>query len=301
MRVQVSAWLQDVCSRDSQSIFLTGDLGYNAFEGLQQKIGERFINAGVSEQNMISMAAALAREGLKPFCYSIAPFAVFRPAEQIRLDVAIHDLNVKLIGNGGGYGYGIMGATHHALEDLAFLSSLPHFSCYAPVSNEDLTSTAQAFYQDPHPGYLRLGLGVADGLGLELGNFAEVRRLKSGDQLTVVGLGPVLLNAVKAATALEANADVFAIGRLPWSVKLDEILSSVRRTKRLLIVEEHVKRGGMGEALLYELMSEGAVPDKFRHAFAQGYPNGLYGSQLYHQKISGLDVDGIKRLMKELT
>src|SRR5690242_17673469 len=102
---------------------LTGDLGYQALEGVREKLKDRFINAGVSEQNMVSVAAALASEGLEPLCYSIAPFAVFRPAEQIRLDVCLHGLGVKIVGNGGGYGYGIMGSTHHAIEDVAVLSS----------------------------------------------------------------------------------------------------------------------------------------------------------------------------------
>ena len=299
MRVQVSAWLQEVCTRDKETIFLTGDLGFNAFEGLQQKMGERFVNAGVSEQNMMSMAAAMAREGLRPFCYSIAPFAVFRPAEQIRLDIAIHDLNVKIIGNGGGYGYGIMGATHHALEDIALLSSLQNFSCYVPYCNEDLVLTADAFYQDPHPAYLRMALGSNDKLGLKAQPFADIRKLKDGQALTVVGLGPVLLNAVKAAVTGKISADIFAVARLPWKMKVDEIAKSLRATGKLLIVEEHVKRGGLAEALLYDLAQMGInVP--FRHSHAQGYPNGLYGSQAYHQKLCGLDEDSLLNTMKEL-
>ena len=98
-------------------VFLTGDLGYSAIEPLRDAMGSRFVNAGVAEQNMISVAAGLARSGLKPWVYSIAPFAYARPFEQIRNDVCLHDLPVTIVGNGGGYGYGVMGATHHALED----------------------------------------------------------------------------------------------------------------------------------------------------------------------------------------
>ncbi len=119
MRKEFSAVVEKIAARDRKVIFLTGDLGFMALENVQRAIGKRFINAGVSEQNMVSMAAALALEGLTPICYSIAPFLVFRPAEQIRLDVCLHDMDVKLVGNGGGYGYGIMGATHHAIEDIA--------------------------------------------------------------------------------------------------------------------------------------------------------------------------------------
>src|SRR5512132_1728928 len=100
-------------------VFVSGDLGYMALEKVIETYGERFINVGVSEQNMISVAAGLAYEGFIPWVYSIAPFAILRPYEQIRNDVCLHNLPVKIVGNGGGYGYGIMGATHHTLEDIA--------------------------------------------------------------------------------------------------------------------------------------------------------------------------------------
>src|SRR5262249_54897691 len=102
-------------AKNPDMIFLTGDLGFMALEELQKALGERFINAGVAEQNMISVAAALARQGFQVWAYSIAPFCYARPFEQIRNDITFHGLPVKLVGNGGGYGYGVMGPTHHAI------------------------------------------------------------------------------------------------------------------------------------------------------------------------------------------
>src|SRR5579864_7783679 len=102
---------------DPEMIFLTGDLGFMALEPLQEAMGERFINAGVAEQNMITVAAALARQKFDVWAYSIASFCYARPFEQIRNDISFHKLPVKLVGNGGGYGYGIQGPTHHAIED----------------------------------------------------------------------------------------------------------------------------------------------------------------------------------------
>src|SRR5258707_9123512 len=126
MRKEFSSWIENFGRNESRFIFLTGDLAFAALENVQAALEERFVNMGVCEQNMVSVAAGLAHQRLIPLCYSIAPFAVFRPYEQIRLDVALHRMPVKIVGNGGGYGYGIMGATHHALEDLAVLSCLPH-------------------------------------------------------------------------------------------------------------------------------------------------------------------------------
>ena len=102
-------------------VFLTGDLGFAALEPLRDAMGPRFINCGVAEQNMVSVAAALASEGLEVWVYSIAPFCYARPFEQIRNDICLHRLPVRLLGNGGGFGYGVMGATHHAVEDCGVL------------------------------------------------------------------------------------------------------------------------------------------------------------------------------------
>ena len=103
-----------------------GRPGLQSSGTLREAMGPRFINAGVAEQNMVSVAAGLARSGMRPWVYSIAPFIYARPFEQIRNDVCLHNLPVVLVGNGGGYGYGVMGATHHALEDYGALLCLPH-------------------------------------------------------------------------------------------------------------------------------------------------------------------------------
>jgi transketolase len=107
MRKELCAALVDI-SANPNMLFLTGDLGFMALEPLQAHMGTRFINAGVAEQNMISVAAALAKDNWDVWCYSIAPFCVARPFEQIRNDVCLHNMPVRLIGNGGGYGYGVM-------------------------------------------------------------------------------------------------------------------------------------------------------------------------------------------------
>ena len=119
-------------------VFLTGDLGFMALEPLQKSAGERFINAGIAEQNMVSVSAGLAKTGLKPWAFSIAPFIYARPLEQIRNDVCLHDLPVKLVGNGGGYGYGVMGGSHHAIEDYGILLSLQNMRVFVPAFAVDI-------------------------------------------------------------------------------------------------------------------------------------------------------------------
>src|SRR5579871_5522547 len=129
---------------DPAFVFLTGDLGFQALEPLRQRMGHRFINAGIAEQNMVSVAAGLAEEGLRPWVYSIAPFLYARAYEQIRNDVCLHHLPVRLVGNGGGYGYGVMGATHHALEDYGTLLCLQGgIRAFVPAFADDVEAMVQ--------------------------------------------------------------------------------------------------------------------------------------------------------------
>ena len=291
MRKEFSQWVEQFGRREPRFIFLTGDLGFGALENVQAALGPRFVNMGVCEQNMVSVSAGLAHQGLLPICYSIAPFAVFRPYEQIRLDIGLHKLPVKIIGNGGGYGYGIMGASHHALEDLAVLSCLPNFICVVPLCNSDVSGACEALFQHPGPAYLRLGYGVwPENIGA-LPPFQPVRKLaaarQDSPQLTVAGIGPVLLNTLPWIVEND-QADVFAFSQLPSPDLPPMFTQSIAASKQLLVIEEHAARGGLGEYLAAALTREG-VSFRLHHRHACGYPEGRYGSQAYHQKQSGLD------------
>ena len=161
MRDEFARAMIALFQKRSDLAFITGDVGYMALEAIAEAYGERFINAGIAEQNMVSLAAGLAREGHLPWVYSIATFVAFRPYEQIRTDVCLHKLPVKLVGNGGGYGYGIMGATHHALEDVGAMRVLPDMRLYVPLTAADVPEVVNMMAQDlPQPNYLRLNTGA---------------------------------------------------------------------------------------------------------------------------------------------
>ena len=300
MRKEFSSWIEAFGRRESRLVFLTGDLGFAALENVSAALGPRFVNMGVSEQNMVYVAAGLAQQGLRPLCYSIAPFAVFRPYEQIRLDVALHGLPVKIVGNGGGYGYGIMGASHHALEDIAVLSCLPHFACVIPLCNSDVAAAGEALFAHDGPGYLRLGLGLwPEALG-PLPAFAPVRRLVSAatQQVTVAGMGPVLLGALPWLKE-SGRVDAFAVSQLPLPELDPALAASVRASGQLVVVEEHAARGGLGEHLA-ALLARAGLSFRLHHHHAQGYPTGRYGSQAFHQKQSGLDFPAVQATVARL-
>ncbi len=303
MRKEFTSWLEAHGAQDERVIVLTGDLGYQALEHVRTRLGPRFINAGVAEQNMVSIGAALASEGLRPFCYSIAPFAVFRPAEQIRLDVCVHNLDVKIVGNGGGYGYGVMGSTHHALEDVGMLSSFQNMRCFIPVTGADVAMVGDAMMRIVGPGYLRLNQGqLPAGFELEA-PFAAVRKIKSATagsnaRLTVIGLGPIALHALGPAAA-EGRVDVFAISEMPVFELTPSLLASIAMTGHVLIVEEHVERGGLAEHLALAFLRRGLCP-RIETRAARGYPSGTYGSQKFHQHESALDAASLLALVDGL-
>lgn len=291
MRKEFSAAIEKLATDDESIVFITGDLGYNALENVQAKLGKRFINAGVAEQNMVGVAAGMAYKGYKVFCYSIAPFVVYRCLEQFRNDACLHNLPVFLVGNGGGYGYGIMGSTHHAIEDLACLSGLQNVKTWIPAFADEVEYALTEMVSDNGPAYLRLGVGGQTPEGAKLSGSLKKITQNSDATTAIVALGPIVANVQKALqqTDLQATCDIYTALTLPLRLTL-ETTEALRKVENILVVEEHVSVGGLGQQLSVKLMEAGVQPKNFKSITARGYPNGLYGSQSYHQTQSGLDV-----------
>ena len=302
MRKEFCNIIEKISVKNKKVIFLTGDLGFMALENIQKAIGNRFINTGVSEQNMVSIAAGLASQGFTVFCYSIAPFTVFRPAEQIRIDVCLHNMDVKIIGNGGGYGYGIMGSTHHAIEDIAVLSSFQNMRCYIPFCAEDVAEVTQQMMNRRGPAYIRLEKGEKPNY-IKIPKYNPVRKILNGNKLTIAAMGPISLNAIGALESISSTkniADLFVVSEIPIIELTKELVSSIKKTGKLLVIEEHVSRGGLGENLSLQLMQNSVAPKKFIHLCALGYPDGLYGDQKFHQQICKIDPKSIQKIIKKM-
>lgn len=293
MRNTFTKSILDLFSIKSDPIFITGDLGYNALEKLQSTYPNRFINAGIIEQSLTGIAAGIAYNNTQTFIYSIAPFVVFRNLEQIKIDICIHNLPVCIVGNGGGYGYGIMGATHHAIEDIAILSGLPNMTCWVPAFTNDVSFCIDEIYKLRKPAYLRLGLGKTHNYK---GSISYVNKILNFDepQITIVTLGPLIHNVLEACNGLK-NIELFSILTIPFLEEPIELLRSIKITKKLLIFEEHIQRGGLAEYLSLYLTQKGIQIERLQAFNAKGYPSKLYGSQQFHLKESGLDVENIKK------
>jgi len=279
-------------------VFITSDLGYLALEGVAEAFGERYVNVGVAEQNAVSLAAGLARSGLLPWVYSAAVFTVLRPYEQIRNDVCLHELPVKLVGNGGGYAYGIMGATHHALEDVGALRVLPNLRLYVPLVAADVPEVVRRMAADPMPNYLRLDLPAK--LPTDVPAFAPWRLLKPGRSQVVIGMGPVLQGLYELEPALLDEFEIWSVGQFPLEDLPPELAASIREKRGVITIEEHYRAGGFGEALSHLLLTSGVMPRALVSLHASGYPSARYGSQRWHLEESGLAGKRLTSRLKEL-
>ncbi len=285
-------------------LFMTGDLGFMALEPLRAAMGGDFINAGVAEQNMVSAAAGVAHTGLQTWVYSIAPFAYARPFEQIRNDVCLHDLDVKIVGNGGGYAYGYMGPTHHAIEDYGVMASLQNMTCHIPAFAGDVLPIARRMQQTRGPAYLRLGRHEMPDKAI-LPDYAPWRELLPGECGNIIVVGPIagqVYPAVKSIMAKKgASFALWILTELPVPEIPHRLHESILKhpEKPLIIIEEHVAHGGVGMAICHLLAKLGAGPRNFHHLHASGYQKGSgYGAQSFHRKQSGIDAESVELLLE---
>jgi len=288
--------------RPEASVFLTGDLGFMALEPVRDAFGERFINAGVAEQNMISVAAGLAKTGLEVWAYSIAPFCYARPFEQIRNDVCLHRLPVHLVGNGGGYGYGVMGSTHHAIEDYGVLLTLQGMKAFVPSFDADLDEILPRMQHWRGPSYLRLGRDELPS-GFILPGYQPWRQLTSGAGPLIAVAGPLAGSIARAVHDLEAalRPELWVVSELPLEAcpPPEEFATRLERAPAVWAVEEHVAQGGFGRMLSAWVLERGYHPKAFRHWHAAGYPSGVFGSQEFHRTESGINAAKIRHAILE--
>ena len=264
-----------------------------ALEGVRSALGNRFVNVGVAEQNMISVAAGLAKEGFKVFAYSIAPFCYARPFEQIRNDICFANLPVCLVGNGGGYAYGPMGPTHHALEDCSVMTAIG-VRVLVPAFDEDISEMLKDLTS---PTYLRLGYDARP-QGTDVPDYASWRQVLKGGNGNLVALGPLSGLAWQAFLGSPVNErpTIWAVAEFDMEHVPDDFWVDVVGQK-LFVIEEHVAAGGLGMHLSLKMAQLGITPSEFIHHHALGYPTNRFGSQAFHRAQCGLDIEGVRDMV----
>ncbi len=258
--------------RNPSLYFLTADLGFNALEPIEKAFPKRFINVGISEQHMIGMAAGLALEGKKVVAYSIASFATMRPFEMIRDDVCYHDLDVTIVGVGGGFNYGAAGVTHHTIEDVAIMRALPRMRVVVPGYSWEAREATKVVMRSKGPFYLRLG--KSPGAAYEKKDFSFALGkgyvVREGRDIVLISTGNVLDLACQTAALLERRGNTVCVISMPSVKPLDRALirKVQKNAKGVFTIEEHSTIGGLGTAVK-EVLWDSESKVKF-HAF--GFP-----------------------------
>ena len=299
MRTAFFRALLQAAERDERIHLVVGDLGFGVVETFCERFPNRYLNAGVAEQNMTGIAAGMALSGKIVFTYSIANFPTLRCLEQVRNDVCYHRANVKIVAVGGGFAYGALGMTHHAVEDLAVLRALPEMTVVAPGDPIEASAATQAIACRPGPCYLRLGRAGepvvhADPIRFEIG---KAIRLREGHDVTIISIGGMLATAMEVANALMVRgleARVLSMHTLK-PLDTEAIMAARRETRAVVTLEEHSVIGGLGSAVAEVLSESGdrGIPFK-RLGIGTSFTTEI-GSQEFLREKHGLSVKGVLR------
>ncbi len=239
--------------KNNKIALVVGDLGYKVVEPFAEEFPDRFINAGVAEQNMTGLAAGMASEGFHVFTYSIANFPTFRCAEQIRNDVDYHNLPVTIVTVGGGLSYGNLGYSHHAVQDFALIRTLPNMLIAAPGDPLEVRSSLQYLINNPQPSYLRLGKAGELNYNLDM-------------QAIYPGMWNLIYGGEKDKCILCTGSTInmafdwiktekyknFSIYSMPlWNMKSKLVqIENLKNFSHVVTLEDHLLDGGFGSWLL---------------------------------------------------
>jgi len=295
------AFVETLCRlarEDPRVLLMTGDLGYLALEPFRDSFPGRFINAGVAEQNMIGVATGLAEAGLRPYAYSIAPFAALRPFEFIRNGPVAHRLPVRVVGMGMGFEYGHSGPTHYALEDIAVLRTLPALSIVIPADSQQAATAVRTTASYPGPLYYSLGKDDrVDVPGLN-GRFepGKVQVIREGADAAIITMGSVSQEAAAAAERLaEIDIQTTVIVVSNFNPDPDEDLARLLRSFPIAFsVEAQTLSGGLGAFVSGVIASRGLLC-RLTMIGVRTSPDGTSGHQGERWKKFGLDRESILR------
>lgn len=253
MRNKFAEIFYDIAKIDSRLVLIVADISpAGSIEMFRKNYPSRFINTGVSEQIMIGMSAGLAQRGWRPFVYTIATFALYRPFEFIRDDLCYQNLPVTIVGIGGGRSYTTLGATHHAQEDIGLATLLPNLKIIAPCDPLEVEEATRwcAHGNENGPVYLRLGKSGEPELtnnALEAWKFGKIRKISMGKDMAVLTYGAIAKTSTEVVNNLKPYgifSDLFFVSTLKPFDEL-RLIEIFKEHSKIVIIEEHIEFGGL--------------------------------------------------------
>ena len=282
---------------DDQSVILTSDLCYySALTRFKDKYPERFFNLGIAEQNMVGVAAGMAKEGFNPFITTYATFASMRCADQVKVNMGYMNLPIKFVGLTAGLSVGILGATHISIEDIAVMRSIPNITILSPADCTETVKCVLSAAKLDKPVYIRLTGSFNNPIVYRKDYDFEIGKsikLKEGNDIAIIATGSMVYNSLKAAKLLEENGIQVAVINMHTIKPIDiNAIKEACSAKMIVTVEEHSKIGGLGSAVAEQLAEFNTKPkhliiglnDEYKHAGDYAYLIEQYG--LTPQQIS---------------
>ncbi len=275
---------------DPNVYFITGDYGHANTDEFKEKWKGRYFNGGMSEQNIIGMAAGIALSGGKVFAYSITPFITLRCYEQIKVDVCDHNVDVTIVGGGNGFDYGDAGATHYSIEDIGAMRLLPNMKVVCPANPMETRQLMDQLVKIGGPAYIRVGTGREPSPAMEYDvTFGRAAVLREGTDVTIVTTGQILEEGLEAAELLSKEGISVEVLHMHTVKPLDTdaILSRAVNRKAIVTLEEHSVLGGLGGAVA-ETLSEFSRHPKFKRFGVNDRWPEVVGSQKYLRDHMGI-------------
>lgn len=296
MRNAFADEMTQLAQRDPRLVLLSGDIGNKLFDRFKDVDDSRFYNCGIAEANMMGVAAGMALNGLRPFVYTITPFTTTRCFEQIRVDVCYHKAPVAIVGTGSGLSYAELGPTHHSLEDMAILRTLPGMRVLAPCDSIELRLALRAVLEDNSPAYIRIGKKGEPDIHTTPPKFkiGEAIIVRPGNDVSLLCAGNMMSETIKAADVLAAKGISAEVVSFHTVKPLDEsyLHSASARFKLLVTVEEHSRIGGFGSAVSEWCASTNCAVEQISFGTDDEFMHEV-GSQNYARKKYGLTSENI--------
>ncbi len=290
MREALSSILVKLAKSDPDVILLTGDHGYALFDDFRKECPGQYINAGIAEQNMVGIAAGLARGGFRPIVYGLSAFIPIRVLEQIKLDVAHDKLPVIFLGDGAGFVYSHLGTSHQSTEDIACTRPIPHLAVYSPADRFEITSCMQMAYEQKASVYVRIGKSDSGDIHSEVPQFnpGDLLKVRTGGshKCVFIATGSMVSTAVSIAQQVYPDIDVWSVPVIK-PVNVLQMGEICKENDAVVVLEEHSKYGGLG-SLVAELATE-ISPVKILRIAVDDCFSEKCGTYQYLLKEHGLD------------
>lgn len=294
--------LYELAKADQRVYALISDNGAIVYDKYRKDLPEQYLNLGISEANMVGMAAGMASCGKIPFAYTIGAFLAYRAFEFIRNDVCLQNQNVKIVGTGAGEVYSALGPTHHSTEDLGGLRALPNLTILCPASPMEVRKATKAAYEHEGPVYLRLGTNREPEIYEEDYEFqiGKAVTLREGTDITLIGTGSILKDVLDAAEQMQSEDISVRVIDMHTIKPIDQdvIIKAVDETGRIITMEDHNVIGGLGSAVA-EVVAKYEKGIQFKRLGLRGFSDG-YGTYAQLKKQNGIGVGQICNAVRQL-